>query len=81
MGRRIIWLVIAAVVVVGGWRTWEYLKVSGLGLVGRLMDPIGELNAEMSEPAWPLLIEGAIAIDRPLNAPEMPGEEYVYWPN
>ena len=36
---------------------------------------------ETGPPAWPSLIEGAIAIDRPLGVPDRPDEEYVYWAN
>ncbi|MBW2416859.1 MAG: sulfatase-like hydrolase/transferase, partial [Deltaproteobacteria bacterium] len=49
--------------------------------VAELKALLAELNAEMSEPAWPSLIEGPIVIDRPLNTPAKAGEEYVYWPN
>jgi len=43
-----------------------------------------ELNAhdrQMPKPLWPALIEDAIRIDEPLNAPWKPGQEYVYWAN
>ena len=38
-------------------------------------------NAEVAEPAWPALIEGPIAIDIPLNVPESPDDEHVFWAN
>jgi arylsulfatase A-like enzyme len=51
-------------------------------------DKVAELSvilaaheAQMVEPAWPSLIEGAIAIDQPLDTPPDPDGEYVYWAN
>ena len=38
-------------------------------------------NAEVAEPAWPALIEGPITIDIPLNVPESPDDEHVFWAN
>jgi arylsulfatase A-like enzyme len=38
-------------------------------------------DATQSEPLWPSLLEGAIRIDVPLDAPRRPGDEYVYWAN
>jgi uncharacterized sulfatase len=38
-------------------------------------------NAEQVEPAWPALIEAPISIDKTLNMPDSPDDEYVYWPN
>jgi len=38
-------------------------------------------DATQSKPLWPSLLEGAIRIDPPLNAPESPDDEYVYWAN
>jgi len=38
-------------------------------------------NEEQVEPAWPALIEAPIRIDKVLNEPESPDDEYVYWPN
>jgi arylsulfatase A-like enzyme len=38
-------------------------------------------DATQSEPLWPSLLEGAIRIDAPLNAPKSPDDEYVYWAN
>jgi len=31
--------------------------------------------------AWPSLLRGAIAIDHPLNVPDKPSDEFVYWNN
>jgi hypothetical protein len=38
-------------------------------------------DAEMPKPLWPALVEDAIRIDVPLNAPWTPDQEYVYWAN
>ena len=38
-------------------------------------------EAQMVPPSWPSLIEGPIAIDHPLNVPDRPEDEYVYWAN
>ena len=38
-------------------------------------------DAAMVPPAWPALLEGAIPIDHPMNVPDGPADEYVYWPN
>ena len=38
-------------------------------------------DAEMPKPLWPALVEDAIRIDVPLNAPWKPDQEYVYWAN
>ncbi|MSP42913.1 MAG: sulfatase [Alphaproteobacteria bacterium] len=32
-------------------------------------------------PAWPALVHAPIAIDRPLGAPPVDGETYIYWSN
>jgi len=38
-------------------------------------------DAQQAQPLWPSLLEGAIRIDPPLNAPRGAGDEYVYWAN
>jgi arylsulfatase A-like enzyme len=38
-------------------------------------------EAQMVKPTWPSLIEGPIAVDHPLDVPDSPDDEYVYWPN
>ncbi len=38
-------------------------------------------DATQSAPLWPSLLEGAIRIDPPLNAPQRPDDEFVYWAN
>ncbi len=42
---------------------------------------LADHEAQMVVPAWPALIEGAIAIDHPLNVPPKDSDEYVYWAN
>jgi arylsulfatase A-like enzyme len=42
---------------------------------------LAEQEAQMVKPAWPALIEGPIAIDHPLDVPDGPDDEYVYWAN
>ncbi len=42
---------------------------------------LAEHEAQMVVPAWPALIEGAIAIDHPLNVPAQDSDEFVYWAN
>lgn len=42
---------------------------------------LAEQEAQMVKPAWPALIEGPIAIDHPLDVPDRPDDEYVYWAN
>jgi arylsulfatase A-like enzyme len=51
-------------------------------------DKVRELSAilaaheeQMVVPAWPALIEGAIAIDHPSNVAPQESDEYVYWAN
>ncbi len=38
-------------------------------------------NAGLPKPLWPGLLEGAIRIDVPLNAPWKKDQEFVYWAN
>jgi len=38
-------------------------------------------NAEQKEPAWPMLIEAARRIDKSLDQPVEPDDEYVYYSN
>lgn len=42
---------------------------------------IESFEAELPPPLWPALIEDAIRIDVPLNAPWEDGQEYIYWSN
>lgn len=38
-------------------------------------------NAQMTEPAWPSFIEMPVSVDKTLNQPESPDDEFVYWHN
>jgi arylsulfatase A-like enzyme len=38
-------------------------------------------NADQAEPLWPANFEAPIAIDKTLDLPDSPDDEYVYWPN
>ena len=38
-------------------------------------------NAQMKEPAWPSFIEMPVSVDKTLNQPESPDDEFVYWHN
>jgi arylsulfatase A-like enzyme len=38
-------------------------------------------DATQAQPLWPSLLEAAVRIDPPLNAPTSPDDEYVYWAN
>jgi len=49
--------------------------------VAELRKLIEMQNAGLPKPLWPGLLEGAIRIDVPLNAPWKKGQEYVYWSN
>jgi hypothetical protein len=49
--------------------------------VAELRKLIEAHNARLPKPLWPGLLEGAIRIDVPLNAPWKKDQEYVYWAN
>ncbi|MEL7689965.1 MAG: sulfatase-like hydrolase/transferase [Roseovarius sp.] len=49
--------------------------------VAELRKLIAAQNAGLPKPLWPGLLEGAIRIDVPLNAPWKKDQEYVYWAN
>jgi arylsulfatase A-like enzyme len=38
-------------------------------------------NREMKDPMWPSFIEMPVAVDKTLDQPESPDDEYVYWQN
>ena len=42
---------------------------------------LDQVDGKQAKPLWPSLQEGAIAIDRPLDTPEVKDEEYIYWSN
>jgi arylsulfatase A-like enzyme len=48
--RHLGWLVVLAAVAFGGWRAFGYLELHGLGLLGRLMDPIGPSQEVVWDP-------------------------------
>lgn len=49
--------------------------------VAELRKLIETQNAGLPKPLWPGLLEGAIRIDVPLNAPWQKDQDYVYWAN
>ena len=49
--------------------------------VAQLRKMIEDQNAHMPKKLWPGLLEGAIRIDVPLNAPWNKDQEYIYWTN
>jgi hypothetical protein len=49
--------------------------------VAELRKLIETQNAGLPKPLWPGLLEGAIRIDVPLNAPWKKDQEYVNWAN
>ena len=49
--------------------------------VAELKSLLDAHNAEMKPPAWPSFIELPVAIDKTLDQPESPGDEFVYWQN
>lgn len=38
-------------------------------------------HATMPPPLWESFLEGPIFIDKTLNQPQLPGDEYTYWVN
>ena len=46
-----------------------------------LQAKLDSINAELGPRAFPVLVEGVIAIDRTIADPVLPGEEFAYWPN
>jgi arylsulfatase A-like enzyme len=51
------------------------------GRVAELTALLDAHDTTQSAPLWPSLLEGAIRIDPPLNAPQSPDDEFVYWAN
>jgi arylsulfatase A-like enzyme len=49
--------------------------------VAELKKVLADVDGQQSKPIWPALLEGAIAIDHPLNVPDKPDDEYIYWAN
>jgi arylsulfatase A-like enzyme len=50
-------------------------------IVKQLEAELAAHDRELAKPLWPALLEEAIRIDVPTEAPWRPGQEYVYWPN
>ena len=40
-----------------------------------------KIDGEQAGPAWPTIIEGPVAIDRPMGRAISDDDEFVYWPN
>lgn len=57
------------------------LAAANPGEVQRLRGLLDAQARQMPKPLWPALIEDAVRVDVPLNAPWKPGQEYVYWSN
>jgi arylsulfatase A-like enzyme len=49
--------------------------------LAELRQELDRLDRAQNKPIWPSLLEGAIPIDRPLDTPDVEGEEVIYWPN
>ncbi len=50
-------------------------------IVSELRQLLDGFESELPEPLWPALLEDAIRIDVPLNAPWREDQEFVYWSN
>ena len=57
------------------------LSAQRTDVVNRLRAELAAHDREMAKPLWPALLEEAIRIDVPGDAPWKAGQEYVYWPN
>ena len=57
------------------------LATSNAGKLSEMKALLDKVNGEQAKPLWPSLQEGAIAIDHPLDFPEKPDDEYIYWSN
>ena len=49
--------------------------------VAQLKAQLLAIDATQVKPLWPSLLEGAIAIDKPLNQPTLVTDDYIYWSN
>ena len=49
--------------------------------LGQMLTDLTKIDAQQSKPLWPSLLEGAIAIDHPMDVADRPDDEYVYWSN
>lgn len=50
-------------------------------LVEQLQAKLAIFNAEQGKSLWPSLLEAPVLIDKPLNRPQSPEDEYIYWSN
>lgn len=57
------------------------LAESQPGKVAELKTLLAAHNAEMQAPLWPSFVEMPVMVDKTLDQPEAPGDEYVYWQN
>ncbi|PTS88674.1 MULTISPECIES: sulfatase-like hydrolase/transferase [unclassified Caulobacter] len=57
------------------------LATSNPAKVAELRALLVERDKTNVKAAWPSLLRGAIAIDHPLNVPDKPTDEFVYWNN
>lgn len=57
------------------------LSASEPAKVAELKGLLDAHNAEMKPPLWPSFIEFPVRVDKTLDAPESPEDEYVYWQN
>jgi len=49
--------------------------------VAELKELLQKHNAEQAEPLWPSVFRAAVSIDKTLDQPQSPDDEYVFWPN
>jgi arylsulfatase A-like enzyme len=49
--------------------------------VEELLAALKTIDAQQKKPLWPSLLEGSLAIDHPLDTPDRPDDEYIYWSN
>jgi arylsulfatase A-like enzyme len=59
----------------------QNLSPSRADKANEMLRLLATVDAEQRAPLWPSLLEGPIAIDHPLDAPERPDDEYIYWSN
>ena len=57
------------------------LAESNPAKVAEMMSVLAGVDAEQAKPSWPMLAEGAIAIDHPGGQPIGPDDEFIYWAN
>ena len=57
------------------------LAESDAGRLNEMLIQLAAVNAQQSKPLWPSLLEAPVVIDHPLDVPDSPGDEYIYWSN